>query len=79
MKPTDNNAEIFSYNNCENHAQPPVKPTNRKNVILKEHYNDEDFYLNLTDEQITLLSWLTENILDAEYKVVDTIDFEPII
>lgn len=75
MKPTNNNEEIFP---CGNHAQSPVKPTNRKKVILKEHYNDEDFYLNLTDEQITLLAWLTKNIFDANYKVLDSLEFETI-
>ena len=75
MKPTNNNGEIFS---CGNHAQPSVKPTNRKKVILKEHYDDESYYLNLTDEQIALLAWLTENIFDAGYKVVDTLEFETI-
>lgn len=75
MKPTNNNGEIFP---CGNHAQPPVTPTNRKKVIFTEHYDDETFYLNLTEEQLTLLAWLTENIFDANYKVIDTLEFETI-
>ncbi len=78
MKPTNNNGEIFTCNNCGNHAQPPAKTTSRKKVILKEHYDDESYYLNLTDEQIALLAWLTENIFDAGYEVVDTLEFETI-
>lgn len=75
MKPTNNNGEIFS---CGNHAQPSAIPTNRKKVIFTEHYDDETFYLNLTEEQIALLAWLTENIFDANYKVIDTLEFETI-
>lgn len=78
MKPTNNNGEIFPCNNSGNHAQPSVTPTNRKKVILKEHYDSDTYYLSLTDEQIALLSWLTENVLDAEYEVVDTLEFETI-
>lgn len=64
--------------NC-NQCKMTVSLSNpRKKTILKEHYNGDTYYLSLTDEQIALLSWLTENIVDAEYEVVDTIEFETI-
>ncbi len=78
MKPTNNNEEIFPCTKGGNHAQPSVTPTKRKKVILIECCHDETYYLNLTNEQIALLSWLTENIFDAEYEVVDTLEFETI-
>ena len=72
MKPTN-------YGENCNQCKMTVNLSNpRKKTILKEHYNGDAYYLSLTDEQIALLSWLTENIVDAEYEVVDTIDFETI-
>lgn len=50
----------------------------RKKVIFEDKNNDKISYLSLTDDQIALLSWLTENYLDAEYDVIDTIEFETI-
>ena len=78
MKPTNNNEEIFPCTKCGNHTQPSVTPTNRKRVIFTEHYDDETFYLNLTDEQIALLSWLKENDFDIEYEVINAMEFETI-
>ena len=73
MKPTTNYGE-----NC-NQCKMTLSLSNpHKKVILEEHYNGDTYYLSLTDEQIALLSWLTENIVDAEYEVVDTIEFETI-
>lgn len=70
MKPT-NHGE-----NC-NQCKMTVNLSNpRKKVILKEHYDGDTYYLSLSDEQIALLAWLKDNILDAEYEVVDTIEFE---
>jgi methionyl-tRNA synthetase len=72
MKPTN-------YGENCNQCKMTVSLSNpRKKVILKEHYNDETYYLSLTDEQIALLAWVTENIFDAGYEVVDTLEFETI-
>ena len=72
MKPTN-------YGENCNQCKMTVSLSNpRKKVIFTQHYDDETYYLNLTDEQIALLSWLTENIFDAGYKVVDTLEFETI-
>lgn len=72
MKPT-NHGE-----NC-NQCKMTVSLSNpRKKVIFKDQGSNETYYLSLTDGQIALLSWLTENILNAEYEVVDTIEFETI-
>ena len=54
MKPTN-------YGENCNQCKMTVNLSNpRKKVIFKEHYNGETYYLSLTDEQIALLSWLTE-------------------
>ena len=72
MKPT------IHGENCNQCKMTVSLSSPRKNVILKEHYNDEAYYLSLTDEQIALLNWLTRNIFDANYEVINTIEFETI-
>ena len=71
--------DIFRELGCaEVSAQPSATPATRKKVIFTEHYDDETYYLNLTDEQIALLSWLKENDFDIEYEVINAMEFETI-
>lgn len=72
MKPTNHGENCNQCKMVVNLSSP------RKKVIFKDQGNNETYYLSLTDEQIALLRWLTENILDAEYEIVDTIEFETI-
>ena len=73
MKPTNNNGEIFTCNNCGNRAQ-----TEGRKKVLFHDYNDghRTYYLELTDSQIDLFDWLVkEGFLDGEFEIMADMDF----
>jgi methionyl-tRNA synthetase len=77
MKPTNNNGEIFTCNNCGNHAQPTPQASGRKKVIFRDDRREEDYYLNLTNEQIDLLEWMIslECIVEGSYELIEDTEF----
>lgn len=79
MKPTNNNGEIFTCNNCGNHAQPPAEAESRKSIIIHDKYSNEDYYVQLTEDQINLLDYLMdEYIVDGDYEVIESHTFKKI-
>ena len=79
MKPTNNNGEIFSCNNCGNHAQPPAKTASRKKVLMHDYGANEERYLSLTEDQIRLLDYFHDECgFDFRYEIVDEETFEEI-
>jgi hypothetical protein len=76
MKPTNNNGEIFTCNNCSNHAQPSATPTPRKKAFFQEYGSGQNYYFELTDSQIDLFDWLVkEDFLDGKFEVMADMDF----
>lgn len=79
MKPTNNNEEIFPCNKCGNHVQPTPQASGRKNLVIHDRNSNEDYYLQLTDDQIKLLDYLMdEYIVDGNYEIIESHTFKTI-
>lgn len=52
----------------------------RTKIIIDSEYNEEKFYISLTDSQIDLLVWLNDNDLvnDFTWDTVENVDFKEI-
>lgn len=74
----DEKPNIFC-NGCGNHAQPTPQASDRKQVVIHDKNSNEDYYLQLTDDQIKLLEYLLdEYIIEGGYQVIESHTFKVI-
>lgn len=60
-------------------AQPPVKTESRKNVIVHDYRANEERYVFLTDDQISLLKYIRDEWnFDIHFEIVDRDTFQEI-
>ena len=73
----DQMPEIF--NKCGNPAQPTSQASDRKRVVIHDKNSNEDYYLQLTDDQIKLLKYLLdEYVIEGGYEVIESHTFKVI-
>ena len=71
MKPTN-------YGENCNQCKMTVSLSNpRKKIIFRDDRREEDYYLNLTNEQIDLLEWMVgqECIVEGSYELIEDTEF----